>query len=307
MALLSGSVDTRVSPYNAQPPVTGCAPAGGSPPVTENPRIGAFILKQLLGQGSYGAVYRATHACLKKDYAVKVLAGTAGTAASHRFELEMRVLAACDHPNIIRVTDGGRDADRRYLAMEYARGGSLANLLKDRGGRLSIAEACRLIGQTAVGLTYLHRRGIVHRDIKLANLLVSGSGVVKIADFGLVRVTCDTSERTLPNTPLGTPVYMAPEAVVDAHTVCPEADVYSLGCSLYILIAGNGPFPEVCGPTQQMNAHLCREAPSVRQFRADAPPVLDQLLARMLARDPKARPAAAEVAKALVPLFSMPT
>jgi len=244
-----------------------------------------------------GTVWKARHTKLDKLVALKLLPGelmTDGDAVA-RFEREMRAVGKAEHPHIVRAMDAG-DADGiHYLVMEYIEGIDLAGLVKQRGPR-SIAEACQMIRHAALGLAHAHDHGLVHRDIKPSNLLLSKKGLVKILDLGLARLQSEkaTGEAslTIQGEVMGTPDYMAPEQWQSAHSVGPAADLYALGCTLHFLLTGQPPFSgeHYSSFSQKMTAHVLRPPPALPH----APPELETLYQKLMAKEPAARPQSAK-------------
>jgi hypothetical protein len=290
----------------------GPAGAGPAPPPVPE-QWGDYRILEKLGQGGMGAVYKAVHTRLGKTVAVKVLspARAGNPKAAERFRREMRVLGGLDHPNLVRALDAREEGGVPLLIMEHLEGSDLARLL-DRCGPPPVAEACEAVRQAAVGLQYAHARlGLVHRDVKPSNLMLTPAGVVKILDLGLARSGREPQEERGPggaltgaDERLGTVDYMAPEQWLETHTADTRADVYSLGCTLYHLLAGRPPY---AGPTydtrgKKMMGHSCEPPPPIQQFRPDVPRALAAALGRMVAKRPADRFAdPAEVAEALGP------
>ncbi len=259
-------------------------------------RLGQYRLLDRLGQGGMGAVYRAEHLRLKRDVAIKVLSPAQANdpRAAARFQLEMEVVGRIDHPNVVRATDAGEEAGVHYLVMELIDGIDLAGLLARRGP-LPVAEACEVVRQAAAGLQAAHDHGLVHRDVKPSNLMLTAAGRVKVLDLGLALLRPGARPAdglTGVGEVMGTAEYMAPEQWTETHAVDGRADVYSLGCSLYALLTGGPPFQDTGGSSPRiMLAHQVTPAPLVTDHRPDVPRPLAALLARMLAKDPADRPA----------------
>jgi eukaryotic-like serine/threonine-protein kinase len=269
--------------------------------------LGSYELQGLLGQGGMSFVYFARHRLLKRQCAVKVLpaAKAQNPALLARFQREARAAASVDHPNVVRLLDGGQvtdgDATIHYLVMEYVAGTTLFDVVA-QSGPLTVDRAVDLVRQAATGLAHVHQAGLVHRDIKPENLLLNGHGVVKLMDFGLSRFL-NTSDELLTiqheGRVLGTANYCAPEQAIDSHRVDHRADIYSLGCTLYFLLTGRPPFHEG-SLAQRLLAHQQREPAPVERLRSDVPTSLGELLRRMMAKSPEQRiQSAAEVARAL--------
>jgi serine/threonine protein kinase len=248
-----------------------------------------------LGRGGMGIVYKARQLSLERIVAVKVieqgLAGESGLVA--RFHQEKLLAARLTHPNLVTAYDAGRITGLDYLVMELVQGVGLDRLLEQRGA-FPVAEACEVVRQAALGLQHLHEHGLVHRDIKPSNLMLTPSGQVKVLDLGLARLLNEPGERgriTSHGQFLGTLDYMAPEQCDDSHAVDSRADIYSLGCTLYQLLAGRPPFaaPEYESGFQKMKAHIEAPVPPIRESRPEVSECLAALLERMLAKDRNGR------------------
>jgi tRNA A-37 threonylcarbamoyl transferase component Bud32 len=287
-------------------------------PVPISPRpegarqLGQYVLMEPLGEGGMGQVFKARHRLMDRIVAIKVIHGKYFNRASivQRFLREIRALGRLDHPNIVRAQYADQVGDTHFLVMEYVAGTDLGRLVSQRGP-LPVAEACTYILQAATGLQHAHEHGLVHRDIKPSNLLVADSsgdaGVVKVLDLGLAAFHEEqpaAGELTESGQVMGTADYMAPEQWENTHAVDIRADIYSLGCTLYHLLAGNPPF---CGPgyssmIQKMKAHVSEPIPPIQQHRPDIPDGLAAVLDQLLAKDPAERYATpAEAAEALRP------
>ncbi len=279
-------------------------PAAALPPELANhPR---FRIVRELGRGGMGVVYLAEHRLMQRQVAIKVISKALvdNPKTVERFHREVRAAAQLDHPNIVRAYDAEQAGDLHMLVMEHVEGLSLAQLL-DREGRLPIADACSYIQQAALALQHAYERGMVHRDLKPQNLmLVSDKGVVKVLDFGLARLASERPQGqglTVENAVMGTPEYLAPEQATDARQADIRADIYSLGCTLYCLLAGRPPFMQETA-LQTILAHRDKEAVPLHELRSDVSAALSAVVARMIAKDPAQRyQSPAEVAKALAP------
>jgi serine/threonine-protein kinase len=261
--------------------------------------VGPYVVLEPLGGGAMGQVFRARHRLLERVAALKRIRRDHedNPRMAERFLREVRAAASLAHANIVSVYDFYLDGDEFYLAMELIPGADLHSYL-DRHGPLPIALACEYAHQACRGLQHAHGRGVIHRDIKPRNLLLSAAGQVKIIDFGLARRESDPT-LTASQVMMGTLDYVAPEQADDAHAVDGRADIYSLGCTLYHLLAGHTPFAHV-PPEERLQAHRTRQPPRIENVRPDVPKPLATLLRRMMERRFEDRfQRAAEVAEAL--------
>jgi serine/threonine protein kinase/DNA-binding beta-propeller fold protein YncE len=280
--------------FATQPSSSIAKPTGAST-IDVGSTLGPYQLIEKLGQGGMGAVYKAKHARLRKIVALKILPPSAiGNAeAIARFDREMEAVGKIEHPNIVRAMDAGEVGGVHYLAMEYIEGIDLSKLVKSHGP-LKVADACKIILQTAQGLAVAHASGMVHRDIKPANILLSKEGSIKLLDLGLARlIDGDTKENDLTSTgqTFGTPDYMAPEQWDDSHAVDGRTDLYALGCTLFFLLVGRAPYQsdKKATPAGKMRAHLNSAIPSLKQFRAEVRLEIAEIYERLLAKEPKDR------------------
>jgi Tol biopolymer transport system component/tRNA A-37 threonylcarbamoyl transferase component Bud32 len=260
-------------------------------------QLGEYSLLEKLGEGGMGTVYKALHTELDRLVAVKVIRTSQfeGGWLESRFRREIKAAGRLDHPNIVRAYDARTMADTHFLVMEYVDGLDLNELVR-RSGPLGIADACEIARQAALGLQCAHEHGLVHRDIKPSNLMLNRQGHVKILDLGLARL------HTATGLAMGTPDYMSPEQASDSHAVDIRTDIYSLGCTLYMLLTGSEPFggPEYRSLLAKMTAHRDQTPRPVHDSRGDVPEGLSAVLDRMLAKSPECRFATpAQVAEAL--------
>ena len=250
---------------------------------------GRYRLGVRLGRGGFGEVWRAEDTLLDRMVAVKTLTVTGDDAALvQRFVREARALARLDHPNVVAVYDTGTDDGVGYVVMQLLAGPSLATLLAERGA-LPLAQALECGSQAAAGLAAAHEAGIVHRDVSPANLILDGAGALKLADFGVARLEGASTELTATGTVFATAGYVSPEQA-EGRPADARSDLYSLGCVLYALLAGQPPFTAE-HPLGVIQQHLNAPPPPLP---AAVPRPLDELLASMLAKDPRDRPASAE-------------
>src|SRR5262245_57852072 len=284
--------------------------APGVPPqLCEHPR---YRVLGLVGQGGMGAVYRAEHRHMERPVALKVINPglIRNPATVQRFRQEVRAAARLQHANIVTAYDADEAGGLHFLVMEYVEGRGLADLVRERGP-LPAAEACEHARQAALGLQHAHEPGLVHRDIKPHNLMVTPAGQIKILDFGLARLARAPEEAvrsagapacalTGAGAVMGTADYIAPEQAADPRSADIRADIYSLGCTLFHLLTGCPPFPD--GSAQEKIAkHAVEPVPPL----TGVPAGLAAAVARMTAKDPADRYATpAEVAAALAPFTS---
>jgi serine/threonine protein kinase/WD40 repeat protein len=270
--------------------------------------IAQYVILDRLGEGGMGQVLKARHAHMDRLVALKVVRKEklSSATAIERFFKEVQAAARLTHPNIVIAFDAGKAGNTHYFSMEFVDGMDLAQLVR-KNGPLSVRQACDFIRQAALGLEHAHEKGMVHRDIKPSNLLVTrgNSPVVKVLDMGLARLG-DSFEKerglTKMGQVIGTPDYLAPEQAIDARNVDIRADIYSLGCTLFYLLTGRTPY-HAESLAELLLKHQMEAAPSLREVRPDAPPALEALLGRMMAKKPEQRPATpAVVVAALEPL-----
>jgi WD40 repeat protein len=257
-------------------------------------RLGGYRVLRVLGTGGMGIVLEGEDERLRRRVALKVMrpALAARSTARQRFLAEGRSAAQVRSDHVVTVYQVGEDRGVPFLAMEFLHGESLEARLK-RGQRTAPAEVLRLARETATALAAAHARGLVHRDVKPANVwLEEGSGRVKILDFGLARAAEDESHLTQSGTILGTPSFMAPEQA-RAGKVDPRADLFSLGCVLYLLASGELPFKGIS--TMGVLMALATETPRpVGELAPHLPPPLAGLIMRLLAKNSADRPASAQ-------------
>ena len=254
----------------------------------ENGRLGKYEIRGTLGKGAMGTVYDGYDAIIDRRVAIKTmpLADAADAEAKDelaRFRREAQAAGRLTHPNIVAVYDYGEDGAIAYIVMEYAPGTELKKML-DKGERLPPAESARIMEGLLAGLQYSHERGVVHRDVKPGNIILTPEGVVKIADFGIARI--ESSSMTQVGTVMGTPAYMSPEQFM-GQTVDARTDIYSSGVMLYQLLTGERPYEG--GMTAIMHKALNTEPPRPSELSVTAPPALDAVVAKAMAKRPENR------------------
>lgn len=256
----------------------------------EGPQLlgGRYRILQRLGSGGMADVFHARDLNLQRDVAVKVLRDTLidDPAFQARFLQEARDAANLTHPNIVTIYDFGHDAGRYFLVMEYMPGTDLKTLLRRRGA-LSVEEAVGLMAKVCAGIGYAHRAGIVHCDLKPHNVLVSEDGRVKITDFGIARALATIEPDEGAKVVWGSPKYSAPEQSA-GKAPSPASDVYSLGVMLFEILTGRPPF-DADDPAQLAVMHQTMPPPSPKRIRSEIPPALNQILLKILSKEPAAR------------------
>jgi serine/threonine-protein kinase len=249
-------------------------------------RIGPYEILAIIGQGGMAAVYKAYQASLDRIVAIKVISSSLATEAEFmgRFRQEALAIAKLTHPNIIIVHDFGDDNGTPYLVMEFIDGATLADEIETG---IAPDRALDVLGQIAAGLDFAHSRGIVHRDIKPQNVLVTQEGRAVLADFGLARMMENAPQLTMSGGIVGTPEYMSPEQAA-GKTTDHRTDIYALGVILYEMLAGERPFIAET-PLGVLMKHLQDMPRPISQIHPDAPRAVDAVLAKALAKKPEDR------------------
>jgi tRNA A-37 threonylcarbamoyl transferase component Bud32 len=257
---------------------------------------GRYVLEREIGRGGMATVYRARDTKHSRPVAIKVLdAVLAHRVGAGRFLREIQITANLQHPHILPLHDSGEFEGLVYYVMPFVAGETLRDRLR-REGRLPVADAIRLARDIASALDYAHRRDVVHRDIKPANILIE-DGQAIVADFGIARAISasgagdgvrDGLTSTRPGQTLGTPAYMSPEQVSGDRELSGASDVYSLGCVVYEMLAGEPPFTSPSAHAI-MSRHLHEPPPSVRALRPEVPTEVENALAKALAKEPSER------------------
>ncbi|MDQ5825175.1 MAG: protein kinase [Chloroflexota bacterium] len=259
---------------------------------------GRYQLISVVGGGGMAQVYKSRDNILGRIVAIKVLREQYSTDAQFvaRFRREAQAAANLAHPNIVNVYDVGQDGDIHYIVMEYINGESLKSYI-NRSSPLPIGKAISVAAQILAGLEYAHRSGLIHRDIKPQNVLITPDGAVKVTDFGIAKSVSDLG-LTEAGLALGTAHYFSPEQA-KGERVVPQSDIYAVGVTLYEMLTGRLPFESenIMGLAYK---HISEEAPSVRNLNPSVPPRLDAVILKSMAKDPQQRfGSAAEMEKAL--------
>lgn len=265
--------------------------------------LGSYVLLERLGAGGMGEVYKARNWKLDKIVAVKLIRPERlnNPDALRRFQREVHAAAQLNHPNVVHAYDCDEAGGKHFLVLEYVEGIDLARLVKKQG-RLPVAQACDCIAQAALGLQHAFERGLVHRDIKPHNLLLtrpsgvssSTKAIVKILDMGLARLSDSAAESDVTSTVtevgtvMGTLDYLAPEQALNAHTADTRADLYSLGCAFYFLLTAQVPFPGGSA-AEKLLKHQGQQPTPVRQLRPETPLVVAAIVGKLMAKRPEYR------------------
>ena len=255
--------------------------------------LGHFHLQEFIGGGGMGAVFKALDTTLDRIVAVKVVASQqiSSEDLQRRFLIEAQSTARLDHPNIARIHYVGRDRGLPYIVFEYIDGVNLRDLVVHHGP-IPVGDALSFTFQIAHALAHAWQKEVVHRDIKPSNILITSEGQAKLVDMGLARVHhLATAENELTNTgvTLGTFDYISPEQARDPREADTRSDIYSLGCTLFYMLAGRPPFADGTA-VQKLLQHQDEEPPNLSTLRADIPESLSQLVLSMLAKSPDQRP-----------------
>jgi serine/threonine-protein kinase len=265
-------------------------------------KIGHFEVKGLLGKGAMGEVYEGVDTSLGRRVALKVLGRKHQESSEFksRFLREGRSLASMNHRNVVQIYFIGEHDGRPFLAMEFLDGTDIGDQLK-AGGPLMPGDAAEVIRQAAIGLAETQRAGVVHRDVKPSNLVVTSDGAVKVTDFGLAKALQEDLSITATGVFVGTPDYLAPEQAM-GEDVDASADVYALGCSLFHMCSGHPPFRKGGSDdhyTAVVRRHLKAERPQLKNEVAGIDEELSDLCRRMMSRRPDVRPTLDELEQRL--------
>ncbi|HNT54499.1 MAG TPA: protein kinase [Anaerolineaceae bacterium] len=260
------------------------AQPAASKPILSN----RYQLLQAIGTGGMAVVYRARDMLLERPVAIKVLRENYSRSEDfrERFKQEAQAAANLSHPNIVTVHDFGLDQGRLFLVMEYIAGTDLKAIIKQRI-RLDVADAVGLMVQASAGIGYAHRAGIVHCDVKPHNMLVTPDQRLKVTDFGISRALASIKPDEQHDVIWGSPLYFSPEQAAGLPPL-PASDVYSLGLVLYEMLTGQLPF-QSDDPVELARMHREVPPPHPRRLNPDIPPMLEQILLKVLAKEPAAR------------------
>lgn len=264
--------------------------------------LGNYLVIDSIGQGGMGQVFKAVHSMMGRVVAIKVLPRHKSTpAAIASFTREIRAQAQMDHDHLVRAFDAGHDGNVYFLVTEYVPGTDLRKFVRARQ-KLTMNEAATIISQAARGLSYAHGRGMIHRDVKPGNLLVTPEGHTKVSDLGLAGFLSESeSDDPLSGKIVGTADYLAPELITSPQAISPAVDIYALGCTLYYAVTGKVPFP---GGSAREKAMRHLESTPLRPNRIN-PDLSDEfvdVIAAMMEKDPGKRIATAmEVVERMAP------
>ncbi len=251
--------------------------------------LGKYELRKLLGQGAMGAVFLAYDPFIQREVAIKVLQPSLSedTTALNRFLVEARAVGQLNHPNAIAIYDIAAQDERYFIVMELAPGGNIRDILRTK--RFSYKEACRIGLEAARGLEAAHQAGMIHRDVKPDNLMLSAEGTIKLVDFGLSKFIDREKETSVTRTGemLGTPLYMSPEQI-KSEEVDARSDIYSWGATFFHLLTGDAPFPRAT-VAQVVFAHLYAPRPDPRAANSEVSPRCAAIVAKAMSVDPKDR------------------
>ncbi|TWU31014.1 serine/threonine protein kinase [Novipirellula artificiosorum] len=263
--------------------------------------LGPYLITGWIGQGGMGQVFKAVHSVMGRECAVKTLPLEKLTAESRAaFVREIRLQAGLDSPYVVRAYDAGQDGSVHYLVVEYVPGTDLRRLVRSNGP-LTMNHAALVVSQAAMGLQYAHDLGLVHRDVKPGNILVTPDGHAKVSDIGLAGYSFGGKDDPRAGKIVGTADYLSPEQIRCPSAVDPLSDIYSLGCTLYYVVTGKVPFPG--GDAKSKCRRHCEQTPwHPRKFSPELSEDFVDVIADMMEKDPAKRiQSATEVVERLEP------
>lgn len=305
----SPPADGRLDKFRASPLAATSRTVPAAEPLVEGRRIRNWRITRRLGRGGMGEVFQAIDETLDCPVAIKILRSSKHNDIQYveRFKREIRATGQLDHRHIVRARAAGEDADVLFLVMDYVDGIDLKQVIA-AGKPIESKLACELVRQAALGLQYIHDKGLVHRDVKPSNMMLGKDGIVRILDLGLAQLRVeeetDHGDLTASGAILGTADYMAPEQGANPRAADIRADIYSLGCSLFELLTGRTPFagPEYAKVREKLGAHHAAQPAVISSLRSDVPREVSAIVMRMLAKEPGDRyQLPGDVAAALAP------
>jgi serine/threonine protein kinase len=245
-------------------------------------KIGRYVIKSELGRGGMATVYRAFDPSFDREVAIKVLPREMlhDPQFRSRFEREIKLVAALEHPSIVPVYDVGEENEQPYFVMRYMPGGSLSNLIEQ--GKFSIQDTARIVEKIAQGLAYAHRKGVIHRDLKPDNILFDDNGEPFISDFGVAKFAEAAGSLTGSGV-IGTPAYMSPEQAQGGE-IDGRSDVYGLGVMVYQMLTGQQPY-SADTPMGVVVKHITDPVPEILKVMPDLPPEFDKIIKSAMAKD----------------------
>ncbi len=247
--------------------------------------VGQYQIIEQLGQGGMATVYKAYHAALDRDVAIKVLhpAFTEDPNFLARFQREARVVAKLDHPNIVPIYDFSQHENQPYLVMKFIKGETLKARLSRR--KMTLEEALPILEKVGVALQYAHKKGIVHRDVKPSNVLLSEDGETYLTDFGLARIAQSGSSTLTSDQMVGTPQYISPEQAMSKSDLDFRTDIYSFGVMIYEIAVGRVPY-NADTPYAVIHDHIYTPLPLPRNVNPNVPEEIERFLLKALAKNP---------------------
>ncbi len=250
--------------------------------------IKTYELQERIGIGGFGVVYRAYQKLIGREVAIKIILPEYANKPDfiRRFEVEAQLIARLEHPHIVPLYDYWREPSGAYLVMRFLRGGSIQDLIKEKGA-LDLANISKMLSQISEALTVAHRQGVVHRDLKPENILLDTEGNAYLSDFGIAKDLADNQAITQNNAILGSPAYLSPEQI-KGESVTAQSDIYAMGIVLYEMLTGKRPY-EATSPATLMYKHLSEQLPDINTQVEGLPTELNLVLSRATAKDPADR------------------